>query len=214
MLKKIVTAVMLMAITLAAFGCGSKEPALEIETGATVQQEIVQLVNTDLPALAAKRDNAVGIYNAYFKEGAELDSETWKKQLEGEALTSYDEYLDGLNQLVYTNSEVVNLKSLYTKAANSEREAINSVIEAINDLDSAKLDQAQQSIKDSKTYLSMYEEELKSLCDKYGVAVQGSLQPTTEADTKSDKKSETKSDTETGTASDAESGTASDAEEN
>ena len=214
MFKKIIAAVMVMAVTLAVVGCGSKEPALEIETGATVQQEIVQLVNTDLPALAAKRDNAVGIYNAYFKDGAELDSETWKKQLEGEALTSYDEYLDGLDQLMYNNSEVVNLKSLYTKAANSEREAINSVIEAINDLDSAKLDQAQQSIKDSKTYLAMYEEELKSLCDKYGVAVQGSLQSSTESDTKSEKKSDKETEAKSGTETDAKSGTASDAEEN
>ena len=180
--KKILSLIVMTAMVIMSVGCGKKETALEIETGATVQQEIVQLVNTDLPAIADKREKAVGIYNDYIKEGAELDSETWKKQLVDEALTSYDEYIDGLDKLMYNNSEVVNLKSLYSKAANSEREAINSVIEAINDLDSSKLDQAQQSIKDSKTYLSMYEEELKSLCDKYGIAVEGSLSSGTASD--------------------------------
>ena len=182
MKKRILLIVLTMAMAVIFAGCGKKETALEIETGANVQQEIVQLVNTDLPALAEKRNKAVGIYNDYFKDGASLDSETWKQQLENEALASYDEYIDGLDKLIYNNSEVVNLKNMYSKVAGSEKEAIGYVIEAINDFDSSKLDQAKQSIKDSKTYLSMYEQELKSLCDKYNITVQGELQSASASD--------------------------------
>ncbi len=175
MKKRILATLVSVMMILAVVGCGKKEAALEIEEGASVPQEIVQMVNTDLPSISAERDEAVSIYNKYFQEGAELDSETWRAQLEDEALVKYDAYLVKLEGLMYTNSEVVNLKNLFVKSANSQREAISYVVEAVRDIDTAKLDLAQQSIDDSKTYMSMYEDELKSLCEKYNIEVVGSF---------------------------------------
>ena len=184
MKKRLLALILSTALVLSFTGCGKEEKktALEIQTGATVQEELVQLVHSDLPSIADNRDKAVSVYNAYFKDGAELDSETWKKQLQDEALASYDAYLADLDKLIYNNSEVVNLKSLFAKSANSQRDAIDYVIQAIDEVDTAKLDQAQQSIKDSKTYMSMYEDELKSLCDKYGVTIEGKFQYGTSTD--------------------------------
>ena len=175
MKKRILALVLATAMIFSVVGCGKKKDKDEA-TGASVQEEIVKLVNEDLPGIAADRDNAVSIYNDYFKDSSSQDSESWKTKLESEALTSYDTYLANLDALTYENSEVQNLKDLFAKSASSQRDAIQCVVDAINNLDSAKLGEASQCIDDSETYLKMYEDELKRLCETYNIEIIGEFQ--------------------------------------
>ena len=183
-MKKRLLALLLTALmAFAIIGCGKEEEKTEAEkTGLSSPEEIVKLVNEDLPGIAAERDSAVKIYNDYFESGADIDSETWKNQLENEALVSYDAYLEKLSALTYTNADVQNLKDLYEKSANSQRAAIQCVVDAINAVDSTKLADAQQNIEDSKTYLGMYQDELKKLCETYNITIVGEFQTTTMTD--------------------------------
>lgn len=175
MKKRILALVLATAMIFGVVGCGKKKDKEEA-TGASVQEEIVKLVNEDLPGIAADRDNAVSIYNDYFKDSSSQDSESWRTKLESEALTSYDTYLANLDALTYENSEVQNLKDLFAKSASSQRDAIQCVVDAINNLDSAKLGEASQCIDDSETYLKMYEDELKRLCETYNIEIIGEFQ--------------------------------------
>ncbi len=183
-MKKILALVLSLAMVLSFAGCGKKdEGETSTEEGAVaVQEEIVQLVNVDLPGLADKRDSAVAIYNDYFSDSASKDSETWKNQLENEALASYNEYLESLNNLNYENAEVINLRDLFIKSSESQRDAIQYVVNAISDVSTDNLDLAQESIKDSETYMKMYQEELKSLCEKYNITMIGEFNTSTETD--------------------------------
>lgn len=175
LLALLLTAMMVFTV----IGCGKEEDKTEAETtGISSQEEIVKLVNEDLPGIAAERDSAVKIYNDYFESGADIDSETWKDQLENEALASYDAYLEKLAALTYTNSDVQNLKDLFEKSAKSQRDAIQYVVDSINAVDSTKLADAQQAIEDSRTYLGMYQDELKRLCESYGITIKGEFQET------------------------------------
>ncbi|MBR6404243.1 MAG: hypothetical protein IKS48_12725 [Eubacterium sp.] len=200
MKKKLMVLMMAMCFVAAAVGCGKKDSDNGTtenadNSEATTKAEIVQMVNKDLPGIASERDSAVAIYNKYFEEGADLDSETWRDQLENDALKSYEAYLEKLNALKYQSPEVETLKDLYTKSAESQKEAIVCVIAAIQDVDTAQLESAQQSISDSQTYLKNYEESLKDLCQKYGIEIKGNFQSstmteaTTEATTEAPKKS-------------------------
>ena len=65
MKKRILALVLATAMVFGVVGCGKKKDKEEA-TGASVQEEIVKLVNEDLPGIAADRDNAVSIYNDYF----------------------------------------------------------------------------------------------------------------------------------------------------
>ena len=77
MKKRILALVLATAMIFSVVGCGKKKDKDEA-TGASVQEEIVKLVNEDLPGIAADRDNAVSIYNEYFKDSSSQDSESWK----------------------------------------------------------------------------------------------------------------------------------------
>lgn len=177
MKKKMIALFLSAAMILGVVGCGKKDEEV-VDESATVQEEIVKFVNEDLPALASDRDNAVNIYNQYFEDGSDQDSETWRKKLEDEALVSYNTYIDNLNALEYNNAEVVNLRDIFVKSASSQRDAIEYVDEAIANLDSTKLGDAAQCISDSNTYLNMYQDELQRLCDKYGIEIIGEFQDT------------------------------------
>ena len=65
---------------------------------------------------------------------------------------------------------------MYAKSAQCQRDAIQYVVNAIADLDSTQLDEASQSITNSKTYLQMYEDELERLCEEYGITINGEFQ--------------------------------------
>lgn len=160
-------------------GCGKKDDEASTEateaasSGLTVQEEVVQMVNVDLPGIASDRNKAVAIYNDYFSNGGSEDSETWRSQLETEALTSYETYLNNLSALSYTNAEVQNLKDLYQKSSEYQRDAIQYVIDGIKDVDTDKLSEAQQAVSDSQTYMKMYENELERICSAYGISIVG-----------------------------------------
>ncbi len=189
MKKKFMTFLLALSMVLLFVGCGKKdeeEVATEAAAGAkSVQEEIVQFVNTDLPAIAADRDSAVNIYNQYFADGSDQDSEAWRSKLETEALVSYNTYLDNLNALTYENAEVNNLKDLYVKSSEGQRDAIQHVINAIAEVNTDELDAAQQSITDSETYLTMYQDELTRICNSYGIEMIGEFSTSTLTDASS-----------------------------
>ncbi|SEQ55605.1 hypothetical protein SAMN02910369_02010 [Lachnospiraceae bacterium NE2001] len=190
MKKKFMAFIIALAMVLVIAGCGKKEDDAAVETdngssSASVQEEIVKLVNTDLPGIAGDRDSAVNVYNQYFADGADQDSEAWKTKLETEALVSYDTYLDNLNALSYENAEVNNLKDLYVKSSEGQRDAIQHVVNAISEVNTDELDAAQQSITDSQTYLKMYQDELTRLCESYGIEMIGEFSTSTLTDASS-----------------------------
>lgn len=176
-MRRYILLLLTVVLTFVMCGCGKKKAEAPVEEdNSAVKKEIVQLVNNDLPSIAHDRDEAVEIYNQYFADGAKVDNETWREQLESTALVSYDRYMSNLDALTYENSEVTNLKDIYKKSASCQRDAIEEVIDAIKSGSPEKLDDAKQSISDSKTYLTMYEDELNQLCTKYGINIVGQFQ--------------------------------------
>lgn len=69
MKKNVLASVLILSLVLALVGCGKKEDiTTEANETASIPQEIVQLVNVDLPSISADRDSAVAEYNSYFAE--------------------------------------------------------------------------------------------------------------------------------------------------
>ena len=190
MKKNVLASVLILSLVLALVGCGKKEDiTTEANETASIPQEIVQLVNVDLPSISADRDSAVAEYNSYFAESegdthfASL-SDACADPLTNQALVSYDAYLVNLAGLQYSNPEVQSLKDTYQKSAELQREAIQDVVDALTTADFTKIDAANDAINDSMYYLKQYEDNLQILCNQYGVQINGEFVTATLTDAK------------------------------
>ena len=187
MMKKLLALMLCFILVLSFAGCGKKEEAetdatttTEASTGVSVEEEIVKFVNTDLPSISSEKDNAVSTFNKYFNGG--VDASAWASELESSALVDFDTFLTNIDSLSYSNTEVNDLKDLYRKSVASERDAVQNVVLAINNVDSGLLTTASQDIADANTYLTMYQDELISLCDKYNIVTVGDFAEATLTD--------------------------------
>ncbi len=174
MKKRIFAILISMAMLLCVFGCGKKDEEATEAASTAVRDDVLKLVNADLPGIVADRDNAVNIYNSYFENGAG-DAQEWIVKVRDEAIPAYDTYLNNLKGLSYESSEVQELLDLYIKSSEAQRAAMQSVVDGVSNVDASKLDEAQQSINDSKTYLSEYETKLTDLCSVNGITINGSF---------------------------------------
>jgi len=176
-------------------GCGSKEEATTGAAGDTsastegqggtsstdamsLQDEIINLVGTELPRIAPERDEAVALFNAYFAEGSDKNSETWMKTLQDEALPKYDAYLQKLNAIETVHQDVTDLKKLYVESADLQRAAIEDVINAIKNADTSLLDYARTKVEDSEKKLAEYEDKLRGMCSANNINLEGNVVPT------------------------------------
>ena len=177
-------------------GCGSKEEGTTGAAGDTsantegqgstssstdamsLQDEIINLVGTELPRIAPERDEAVALFNAYFSEGSDKNSETWMKTLQDEALPKYDAYLQKLNAIETVHQDVTDLKKLYVESADLQRAAIEDVINAIKNTDTSLLDYARTKVEDSEKKLAEYEDKLRGMCSANNINLEGNVVPT------------------------------------
>ncbi len=178
MKKKMLIVALGLALVMGTAACGNSEDATteitgSTEAGQTLQQEIVKFVGTDLPSIAADRDKAVEIYNAYFKAGNDQDSEKWMNTLQNDALPKYDTYIKNLKGLPFVHAEVGELKDLYAASAELQRGAIKDVIEAITNVDSRLLESAQKKVEQSQKKLDEYNKKLKALCEENNISLEG-----------------------------------------
>ena len=184
MKKKLLILTLGLVLVTGVTACGSKEEdgtgtaATEVATTVSVQDEILSFVGTDLPGIAAERDEAVKLYNDYFSAGDDKDSEKWMTTLSQEALPKYDSYLQKLKGLPFTNAEVGELKDLYVASAELQKNAIQDVVDAIKNADNQLLDSAQKKVDQSKEKLQAYYDKLKALCEANNISLEGLTEAT------------------------------------
>ncbi|MBR3537443.1 MAG: hypothetical protein IKQ49_00705 [Eubacterium sp.] len=176
-----------------ASACGSKDEATttgassgvteqgSTEATITLQEEILSFVGQELPAIEAERNEAVSLYNSYYTENGEKDSDKWMTILSDKALPKYDSYLKKLNDIPVVHDDVAELKKLYVESADLQRAAIEDVINAIKNVDVSLLEYAQNKVDESHVKLQEYETKLRNLCKANNINLEGNVTPTTEA---------------------------------
>ena len=145
-----------------------------------IASEIERLVNSDIPSISEERDKAVEIYNAYFLPDSQIDSEAWLKQLEETAITSYDSYLQKLGDFTYESPEAESLRNTFLTSSRYQRDAIMDVINGVRNMDSTCFDSANEKLAQSKTYLSAFQDSLKTICNEYNIEISSEASISTE----------------------------------
>ena len=188
MKKRLLAFMMAAVLAFAVTACGEPKDvenpteAASGESEVTVGSEVEKFINVDLPSISADREKAVSLYNDYFKNPGSLDSEEWLRALKNDGLYYFDQYLENLNKFEYTTAEVKSLQSTYLQSAQYQRDAIGYVVSGIEEADDTMFDKAEESIAQSETYFSTYEDLLKTVCQDNNITINGAISTSTDAE--------------------------------
>ena len=165
MKKKLYIALMLCMTVLLVTACGKKKE----DPAKALKDEIVKFVGTDLPGIAAERDQAVAAFNEAMSSASD-PSEVLKKVKET-CVPTMESYLNKLNALTTTAPEVGELKELYRQSAQKQYDAMKMVVSAIEGENPDYLTQANTLVTEAKTALADYETKLKEICDANNIKI-------------------------------------------
>lgn len=175
MKKKLYMLGLILALAFTAVGCGKKKGSDDSATAtdsAEIKADLLEFVNTELPAIEADREKAVGIYNAYFTS-EDIDLEQYLNDLQTVAIPAMETYVTNLTAIEVSSDDVDNLKSLYLQYANKQLEAMKLVTKAISEQNADYLDQADECITESKALIAQYNDELLKLAKANEIDVEG-----------------------------------------
>ncbi len=173
MKKKIYLALLSVALVFSAVGCGDKNK--EKDEQVSVQEDLVEFVNEELPAIETYRSTAVNSYNAYFVS-EDIDTGVFLSDLQSTMIPNMETYIAELTAVEVATEEVTALKDLYLQAAQKQCEAMQQVATAISEQDPQYLEQADTLIAEAQSLITQYESQLKILAIDNDVQINGSFE--------------------------------------
>ncbi len=175
MKKKICVALTGIIMACALVACGKdKTEEVKVEETNVVQEDLVEFINEELPAIAADKNNALSIYNSYFA-GGDIDNAALVADLKNNAIPSMETYITNLNAIETETTEVAEIKQLYLMGVQKQYEAMKMVVNAIESEMPDYLVQAEALIVEAQLYMKDYEDKV--------VAIAASNQITINSDT-------------------------------
>lgn len=160
---------LMMVCSLAACGKDNKEekPADE---GVTVQEDLVEFINDELPGIAENKDNALSIYNSYFT-GDSIDNDALVTDLKNNAIPSMETYISELNDIEVDTAEVEEIKQLYMMGVQKQYEAMKMVVNAIENEMPDYLVQAEALIVEAQIYMGDYEAKVVEIASNNNITI-------------------------------------------
>lgn len=164
-----------MLVSLAA--CGGSDAETTAET-ASVKEEFIQFIGTDIPEAEKTETEVMEKYNSYFTEGESVDSDALLTDLTDNILPEYSEFLAGVDAIEVSTDEVKNLKTLYYDAMNAQYQALSKVQTALQNEDKDVQTEAQKLLADAKTKYTAYNDAVYELAQQENVTLNGELATT------------------------------------
>lgn len=160
---------LMMVCSLAACGKEKKEEKVAEDT-ISVQEDLVEFINEELPGIAENKDNALSIYNSYFT-GASIDNAALVADLKNNAIPNMETYIADLNAIEVETAEVEEVKQLYLMGAQKQFEAMKMVVNAIENEMPDYLVQAEALIVEAQTYMSDYEAKVVEIAAANNITI-------------------------------------------
>lgn len=159
----------MMACALVACGKDNKEGA-KVEDGKAVQEDLVEFINEELPAIAADKDSALSTYNSYFT-GSDIDNEALVADLKTNAIPSMETYIANLQAIEVETTEVEEIKQLYLLGVQKQYEAMKMVVNAIESEMPDYLVQAEALIVEAQIYMGDYETKVVEIASNNQITI-------------------------------------------
>ncbi|MBR1816645.1 MAG: hypothetical protein IJ763_08090 [Lachnospiraceae bacterium] len=160
--------------------CGKKDEEKKDEY-AEIKADVIEFVNTELPAIEGDRNTAVSIYNSYFASD-DVNIEQFSSDLQNTAIPTMETYMNNLNNIEVSTDEVKNLKDLYVQSAQKQLDAMNMVATSINEQDPDYLTQADSLIDESESLLLQYQTQLRTIALDAGITINGDFNSATDSE--------------------------------
>jgi len=147
----------LVCITLLA-GCGSND----------VQDDLLVYVNESMSSLSDQEAEAIDLYDRV--SGFHYtDDETLYYTLLDEVIPKYGAFIDGLENVKVETDELNEIHELYIEAANLQSSAFLTILTAIEEQDSEKINEANQKLADARKMLRDYQQQIDDLAEENDV---------------------------------------------
>lgn len=159
----------MIACTLIACGKEKETEVVEEEIN-VVQEDLVEFINEELPAIAADKNNAMAIYNSYFT-GVDIDNEALVADLKANVLPSMETYITNLSAIQVDTSEVEEIKQLYLVGIQKQYEAMKMVVNAVENQMPDYLVQAEALIVEAEIYMTDYEAKVVEVANNNQITI-------------------------------------------
>ena len=168
-----------IAVMMLALSACSKDDVKDVteavgEKENPVAEEVVNLVMNEIPAIAADRNSSIKVFNDYFKEGKNADSEEWLPKLK-DAKETFSKYITKLDAIGTTTDEGAELMQHYRNSAYLQLAAMDDIVNGIENYDTSLFDSASTRLSDSKAEMGEYERKLAEIAKANNINLSGSF---------------------------------------
>lgn len=158
MKKYFMTGILFLVFILS--GCG--DPA---------QDDLLDYVNEQMPTLADDETEIVGKYAAVTGMNY-TDDQTLYETLKGEIIPEYNQFIKDLEAVEIETDELRKIHEDYIEATNIQASAFLLIVTAIENQDSAMINEANQKLNTARKMMRDYNNDVKKLAKEHDVKLE------------------------------------------
>lgn len=156
---KVLVVFLLLMSTLV--GCGSNP----------VQDDLITYINDSLPSLAEQELEAIELYESVSGPNY-IDDETMYYTIFDEVIPKYGDFIDDLEKIEVKTDELNEIHELYIEAANLQNSAFLTIITALEEQNSEKINEANGKLTDARKMIRDYQKKLSTLAEENDVEIE------------------------------------------
>ncbi|MGC4020754.1 MAG: hypothetical protein QM734_01820 [Cyclobacteriaceae bacterium] len=139
-------------------------------SGDSVQKDLLNYINTELPKVAALETEAVTAYDGISGDNYQSDSIMYFT-IKQTVLPKYEEFAAKLTAIHPATEEVSQMHSEYVNAAADQLEAFKLICLAIEKQDTTVIQQANGDLDKARNLIEVWKNDLDDKCKKHGVSL-------------------------------------------
>ena len=142
--------------------------ALASCSGDSVQKDLLNYINTELPKVASLETEAVNAYDGVSGDNYQNDSIMYYT-IKQTVLPKYEEFSAKLSGIHPATEEITQMHSEYVNAAADQLEAFKLICLAIEKQDTTVIQQANSDLDKARNLIEVWKTDLDEKCKKHGV---------------------------------------------
>lgn len=139
--------------------------------GNPVEEDLLKYMNESLPALSEQELEAVGLYDSVSGPNYTND-ETMYYTILDEVIPKYRDFIDNLEKIEIETEELTKIHEIYIEAVNIQNSGFLTILTAIEEQDSEKINEANAKLTEARTMIRDYQNKLDALAKKNDVIIE------------------------------------------